>query len=129
MKEKKMIFYRLSKGLLALAFVSSPNLQAQDNSGGETYTLDPFTVTSESETYYATNSISGTRVNTRIMDIPVPISVVTEQLIEDFSYEKVEDAVVMDASITRRSRNEGQFNENFTIRGFRSSLNLRNRIP
>ena len=35
----------------------------------------------------------------------------------------------MDASITRRSRNEGQFNENFTIRGFRSSLNLRNRIP
>ncbi|MAO84186.1 MAG: hypothetical protein CMH50_09955 [Myxococcales bacterium] len=129
MKEKKMIFYRLSKGLLALAFVSSPNLQAQDNSGGETYTLDPFTVTSESDTYYATNSISGTRVNTRIMDIPVPISVVTEQLIEDFSYEKVEDAVVMDASITRRSRNEGQFNENFTIRGFRSSLNLRNRIP
>ena len=103
MKEKKMIFYRLSKGLLALAFVSSPNLQAQDNSGGETYTLDPFTVTSESDTYYATNSISGTRVNTRIMDIPVPISVVTEQLIEDFSYEKVEDAVVMDASITRRS--------------------------
>ena len=129
MKENKMIFYRLSKGLLALAFVSSPSLQAQDNSGGETYTLDPFSVTSDSNTYHATNSISGTRVNTRIMDIPVPISVVTEQLIEDFSYERVEDAVVMDASITRRSRNEGQFNENFTIRGFRSSLNLRNRIP
>jgi len=129
MKEKKMIFYRLSKGLLALAFVSSPPLQAQDNSGGETYTLDPFTVTSESDTYYATNSISGTRVNTRMMDIPVPISVVTEQLIDDFSYERVEDAVVMDASVTRRSRNEAHSNENFVIRGFRSSLNLRNRIP
>ena len=128
MKENKMIFYRLSKGLLALAFVSSPSLQAQDNSGGETYTLDPFSVTSDSNTYHATNSISGTRVNTRIMDIPVPISVVTEQLIEDFSYERVED-VSSWTSITRRSRNEGQFNENFTIRGFRSSLNLRNRIP
>jgi len=129
MKEKKMIFHSLSKGLIALAFLSFPNLRAQDNAGGETYTLDPFTVTSDSNTYHATNSISGTRVNTRKMDIPVPISVVTEQLIEDFAYEKVEDAVVMDVSITRRSRNEGQFNENFTIRGFRSSLNLRNRIP
>jgi len=129
MKQKKMIFHSLSKGLIALAFLSFPNLRAQDNAGGETYTLDPFTVTSDSNTYHATNSISGTRVNTRIMDIPVPISVVTEQLIEDFSYERVEDAVVMDASISRRSRNEAHSNENFTIRGFRSSLNLRNRIP
>ena len=59
MREKKMIFYRLSKGLVA-RLREFLNLQAQDNSGGETYTLDPFTVTSESDTYYATNSISGT---------------------------------------------------------------------
>tara|TARA_B100001093_G_scaffold219322_1_gene210244 strand:- start:948 stop:3110 length:2163 start_codon:yes stop_codon:yes gene_type:complete len=100
-------------------------MTAQD----ETYTLDPFTVQGETNGYTATNSISGTRVNMAIKDIPVPITVITEQLIEDFSYERVEDAVVMDATVTRRSRNEANFNENFTIRGFRSSLNLRNRIP
>jgi len=101
------------------------SMSAQD----ETYTLDPFTVQGETNGYTATNSISGTRVNMAIKDIPVPITVITEQLIEDFSYERVEDAVVMDATVTRRSRNEANFNENFTIRGFRSSLNLRNRIP
>ncbi len=101
------------------------SMTAQD----ETYTLDPFTVQGETNGYTATNSISGTRVNMAIKDIPVPITVITEQLIEDFSYERVEDAVVMDATVTRRSRNEANFNENFTIRGFRSSLNLRNRIP
>jgi len=111
--------------LLSVAIAGVGFLFAQD----ETYTLDPFTVQGETNGYSATNSISGTRVNTRIKDIPVPITVITENLIEDFSYERVEDAVVMDATITRRSRNEGQFNENFTIRGFRSSLNLRNRIP
>ena len=64
-------------------------------------TLDPFSVTSDSNTYHATN-FSGTRVNTRIMDIPVPISVVTEQLIEDF---------LRESWLFRY-----QFNENFTIR-------------
>ena len=111
--------------LLSALVAGTGSLTAQD----ETYTLDPFTVQGETNGYAATNSISGTRVNMAIKDIPVPITVITEQLIEDFSYERVEDAVVMDATITRRSRNEGQFNENFTIRGFRSSLNLRNRIP
>lgn len=96
---------------------------------GEIYTLDPFSVQGETNGYSATNSISGTRVNTLIKDIPVPITVITEDFIKDFSYERVEDAVVSDATITRVARNEGNFNENFTIRGFRSSLNLRNRIP
>lgn len=120
---------------LKAAFLSAtifcPDLEtiAQNGANGETYTLDPFSVQGETNGYSATNSISGTRVNTLIKDIPVPITVITEDFIKDFSYERVEDAVVSDATITRVGRNEGDFNENFTIRGFRSSLNLRNRIP
>lgn len=50
------------------------SMTAQD----ETYTLDPFTVQGETNGYTATNSISGTRVNMAIKDIPVPITVITE---------------------------------------------------
>ena len=122
-------FSQFKSVLLSAAVAGIGSLSAQDGSTSETYTLDPFSVQGETNGYTATNSISGTRVNMVIKDIPVPITVITEQLMEDFSYERVEDAVVMDATVTRRSRNERNFNENFTIRGFRSSLNLRNRIP
>ena len=122
-------FSQLKSVLLSAAVAGIGSLSAQDGSNSETYTLDPFSVQGDTNGYTATNSISGTRVNMVIKDIPVPITVITEQLMEDFSYERVEDAVVMDATVTRRSRNERNFNENFTIRGFRSSLNLRNRIP
>jgi iron complex outermembrane receptor protein len=122
-------FSQFKSVLLSAAVAGIGSLSAQDGSNSETYTLDPFSVQGETNGYTATNSISGTRVNMVIKDIPVPITVITEQLMEDFSYERVEDAVVMDATVTRRSRNERNFNENFTIRGFRSSLNLRNRIP
>jgi len=129
MHKPNWLFRLLKSVLIPAAVVGIGTLSAQDDAGDEVYNLTPFTVQGDTNGYAATNSISGTRVNTAIKDIPVQITVITEQLIEDFSYERVEDAVVMDATITRRSRNEGNFNENFTIRGFRSSLNLRNRIP
>jgi len=129
MHKPNWLFRLLKSVLIPAAVVGIGTLSAQDDAGDEVYNLTPFTVQGDTNGYAATNSISGTRVNMAIKDIPVPITVITEQLIEDFSYERVEDAVVMDATITRRSRNEGNFNENFTIRGFRSSLNLRNRIP
>ncbi len=129
MNDKNKIVGGLMTGLLSLAAASLTDLHAQVGASGETYTLDPFTVQGDTNGYSATNSISGTRVNALIKDIPVPITVVTESFIKDFSYNQVEDAVVSDATVTRVGRNEGNFNENFTIRGFRSSLNLRNRIP
>jgi iron complex outermembrane receptor protein len=130
MNYKKRQYGLFKPTLLPAAILAGmASMTAQTDSSSETYTLDPFTVQGETNGYTATNSISGTRVNMAIKDIPVPITVITKQLMEDFSYERVEDAVVMDATVTRRSRNERNFNENFTIRGFRSSLNLRNRIP
>ena len=99
MNKQKRTLGVLNTALLSAAIlVPALETVAQDSASGETYTLDPFTVQGETNGYSATNSISGTRVNTRIKDIPVPITVVTEQLIEDFSFEKVEDAVVMDAA-------------------------------
>ena len=114
-------------GILALVSLSSLSLFGQDDN---TFNLDPFSVyEDDNKGYAATNSISATRINTAIKDVPVPINIITADFIKDFAYTKVEDAVVADATVTRVGRNEGQFTENFVIRGFRSSLNLRNRIP
>ena len=114
-------------GILALVSLSSLSLFGQDDN---TFNLDPFSVyEDDNKGYAATNSISATRINTAIKDVPVPINIITADFIKDFAYTKVEDAVVADATVTRVGRNEGQFAENFVIRGFRSSLNLRNRIP
>ena len=104
-------------GILALVSLSSLSLFGQDDN---TFNLDPFSVyEDDNKGYAATNSISATRINTAIKDVPVPINIITADFIKDFAYTKVEDAVVADATVTRVGRNEGQFTENFVIRGFR----------
>lgn len=120
----------LFKSALLLLCLTSSSLFAQQDTRPELHVLDPFSVVADDANgYAATNSISATRINTNIKDVPVPINIITADFIRDFAFTKVEDAVVADATITRVGRNEGNFNENFVIRGFRSSLNLRNRIP
>lgn len=46
--------------------------------------LNPFIVdVSKDKGYKATNATSGTRLNTAIKDLPMPISVITEQFLRD----------------------------------------------
>jgi iron complex outermembrane receptor protein len=94
--------FRLLSGLTALALVAS--LQAQQPATADTsttttttttteqsatsaapaVTLDPFTVTTAKDKgYVATNEISGSRVDTAIKDIPIPIQVITSEFISD----------------------------------------------
>jgi outer membrane receptor for ferric coprogen and ferric-rhodotorulic acid len=50
----------------------------------ETIVLSPFKVTTEKDNgYKATNATSGTRLNTEIKDLPMPIEVITEKFIRD----------------------------------------------
>ena len=50
----------------------------------EPVVLSPFTVDSTKDKgYRATNSISGTRLNTAIKDLPMPIEVITGEFIRD----------------------------------------------
>ncbi|PTY00145.1 TonB-dependent receptor plug domain-containing protein [Opitutus sp. ER46] len=67
---------------VAIAAEAAPadaNLAAE-----EPVVLSPFTVdASKDRGYLATNATSGTRLNTPIKDLPMPISVITEQFIRD----------------------------------------------
>src|SRR5690606_20282924 len=76
-----------SCGAIACAFIGAGPALAQDatdDEDAEIFELTPFSVdASQDRGYRATNTISGTRLNTSIKDIPMPIEVVTEQFIKD----------------------------------------------
>ena len=74
--------------LLALPLVSAQQTATTSTDVGSTeteiVTLSPFQVTTERDQgYAATNSVSGSRVNTAIKEIPISIQVITSEFIKD----------------------------------------------
>ncbi len=91
----------------------------------ETVTLSPFEVTSERGTgYRATNSISATRLDTPLQDVPVNIQVVTRDFLQDTLSFRIEDALQYQAgvSLSQQDREQGIFN----VRGFTNNRVKRN---
>jgi iron complex outermembrane receptor protein len=73
----------------------------------ETVVLSPFTVTTDKDTGYgATNSISGSRVNTPIKDIPLPILVITDQFINDIGATALRDSLAYVSGISIQTQND-----------------------
>ncbi len=71
----------LSTGLCAQTAPSSTAAAADDD---ETIVLSPFEVTAESSTgYVATQTLAGSRINTRLEDVGSAISVVTSEFLKD----------------------------------------------
>lgn len=72
------------KGLLSLATVGAPTLDAQEAGDDDVFELSPFTVDStEDSGYRATTTLAGTRLKTQIKDVGSAISVLTEELFDD----------------------------------------------
>lgn len=78
----------------------------------DTVVLSPFMVsTSQDKGYRATNSISGSRLNTAIKDLPMPIEVITDQFIKDVGARDLRESLTYSAGIVLRSQNDaGQGN-------------------
>lgn len=97
-------------GLLA-GIVISPGARAQSATNQESAAaaatsleqpviLSPFDVsTDKDQGYKATNSTSGTRLNTEIKDLPMPINVLTEQYIADLGTSDLRGALRYSADI------------------------------
>src|ERR1019366_5317220 len=114
---------RLS-GIAALAMAASIPLRAQstaasssaqpaDVSTSTTVTtapevvLDPFTVTtSKDKGYAATNAISGSRVDTPIKDLPIPITVITSEFIDDIGATNLRSALSYSSGIMLQTQND-----------------------
>ncbi|MCM2276342.1 MAG: TonB-dependent receptor plug domain-containing protein, partial [Candidatus Didemnitutus sp.] len=80
---------------------------AKNTEEEQTYTLSPFTVTTDQDKgYRATNSISGTRLNTPIKDLPMPIEVITEEFLRDTGANNLRESLRYSSGILLQTQND-----------------------
>src|SRR6185312_3848824 len=73
----------------------------------ETVVLSPFEVSTDKDRgYAATNAISGSRVNSPIKDLPLPINVVTSEFINDIGATNLRDALSYMSGISLQTQND-----------------------
>jgi len=85
-------------------------------------TLSEFTVsTTADKGYRAGNSVSATRINTPIKDLPFAINAFTSQFISDIGARDLWDVVQYAPSVTSSGREFNAGNAVYTIRGFDQS--------
>jgi outer membrane receptor for ferric coprogen and ferric-rhodotorulic acid len=77
------------------------------NDDDEILVLSPFEVNTDADSgYYASNAISGTRVNMPIKDIPLSIEVVTSEFIDDTGSSDLRESLRYSAGIVLQSQND-----------------------
>ena len=127
---KKSLPARLAAAFLAFtAAVSSaqtpPPAVETNRPKEEAVVLTAFEVASTRETgYRATNSVSGTRVNVKLMDVPQTISVLTSDFIQDIGATDLDEALIYTSGVGTAGFSAGQY----TIRGFQTGSPRRNGI-
>ncbi|PTY08882.1 hypothetical protein DB347_04750 [Opitutaceae bacterium EW11] len=114
--DRSILRDRFATALLACGVVA-PSLFAADPAATDSKTsaseedqpvvLSPFNVdVSKDRGYRATNSISGTRLNTPIKDLPMPISVVTEEFLRDTGSTDLRQSLRYMSGIVLQSQND-----------------------
>lgn len=108
-------------GLIAL-LTATASLAQTPVATDQAIMLNPFDVTAgTTKGYMATNTISGTAMNTPLKDVPMTINVITSELLADMIPADLIAALTFNASITQTNRvpisNRGDV---LSIRGFRN---------
>ncbi len=127
--------------VLSAAYCLLASLSANAQDAEEyVFTLSPFQVDSSQDVgYRATNTISGSRLNTAIKDIPMPIEVITREFIDDTGALDLKEALQYSAGIVRdelqapafgtvdfQDPHKGKNEARIKIRGFETTVSLRN---
>ncbi len=102
-----------------LALVAAPAVSAQTDVKDETIVLSPFTVSANvTGRYTATESTSGSRVRTSLMDSSQSVTVITHELIEDIGALRLLDAAKYSGAVSESTIPNAQDRTN--IRGFQT---------
>ncbi len=125
----------LSLVAATVATAQTPPAAATATDPEETVKLSPFTVTTDRDVgYTATNSLSGTRTNTPIKDIPLNIQVFTRDLADDLliktqiDFENYNAALVYGGNDTFSDNPIQQPYQQLLVRGFRQNWGLRDGV-
>ncbi|MDB6167540.1 MAG: hypothetical protein JWM88_404, partial [Verrucomicrobia bacterium] len=121
---------------------AAESTQTSPAKADETIALSPFEVRSDKDNgYIATNTLAGSRLNTRLMDTPASISVMTKDFLDDIGAIGVTKAMEYALSAGNdiggggsqvgASTGNGLIGNayNFQIRGYRSATLTRNYFP
>ncbi|HYC72881.1 MAG TPA: TonB-dependent receptor plug domain-containing protein, partial [Opitutaceae bacterium] len=110
---------RCLAALLPLAGAAFAQEAAPAPTANDVITLSTFQVTTSSDQgYRAGNSVSATRIDTPIKDLPFSISAFTEQFIEDIGALELLDVVSFAPGVTSGAKEFTQGNNRYSIRGF-----------
>ncbi|MBD5782023.1 TonB-dependent receptor [Pelagicoccus sp. NFK12] len=107
-------------GSLLVALLAMPSFAQEGEE--EVFTLSPFSVTATDEGgYSAAESITGSRIRTRIAELPYAVNVVTNEFLEDFAADSLDDQFAYVSSFAG-DEVEGWYQ----LRGFKQQTQLRN---
>ena len=109
--------------MLALSFAALASAQTPPSSSNdETVKLDEFNVSASSVTgYTASESMTGTRIATKIKDLPFSINVVTNNMMQDFGIFEINEDINQFVPNFNNLDQGGGYN----MRGFNASFQLR----
>lgn len=94
---------------------TSTGATSQDSDNEGITMLSPFEVTTDADRgYYASNSITGSRISVAIQDIPLSIEVITSELIEDTGAVDLREALRYSAGIILTSQNDARNPDSFS---------------
>ncbi|OAM89150.1 TonB-dependent receptor [Termitidicoccus mucosus] len=100
---------------------------------GDIVVLTPFEVRDQKDdSYGATNAVSGTRLNTNLLELPKTVDVVTSEFIKDIGAIDMQQALQYSAGITYADDTPGAddaYGGRFIIRGIQTSTSYRNGFP
>ncbi|MEY4940240.1 MAG: hypothetical protein RIQ93_1975 [Verrucomicrobiota bacterium] len=96
----------------------------------EVVELAQFTVVSDSETgWTAASSMSGTRTNVLIKDLPRSVQVLTSEFLADIGADTMSDAAAFMTGVTSQGKQDAVFDNNtLTIRGMRQNRHYRDGV-
>lgn len=105
---KKQIFWWIVlPAILAICIPLSAQDIFDEESEEDVYELSPFEiVTSGDNGYIATNSISGTRLNMKIKDVPLNLEVITNEFITDTGSTNLRDSLRYSAGLVLSSQSD-----------------------
>lgn len=114
-------------GAALLVGVAPGALRAQEEETEPIFELDPFTVNVESTRgYQVRNTLSGTKFNALVKEVPLTITSLTEEFLDDTYSQTLEDSVRFTAGITEGSSQSAEETGSFYIRGLRALRSKRN---
>jgi iron complex outermembrane receptor protein len=95
----------------------------------EVFILDPFTVTGgEVRGYQVRNTLSATRFNAIVREIPITITSLTREFLDDTYALSLEDSVRFTAGVTQGASQTAEERGGFYIRGLRTLRSKRNGV-